>query len=1087
VWGSIVVAEARTATIVVTDLAGSTRLRTEVGEARADELRRAHDALLSEQASAHGGTVIKGLGDGLLIAFAGAAEALSAAVAMQQALHLFAARERTPLAMRVGVAAGDVAFEDGDCFGTPVIEAARLCAAAPNGSIYLADMVRLLARGRADLDLATIGPLELKGLSDPLEASELHWQPTERPVDLRAAFPYAGRAREREQLVASWRAADAGNGGLALIAGEPGIGKTRLVNELCNEARAGGATVLFGGCHDGDVVAYAPFVEAITSWVRNADASSVPDVLGAEAAVVARLVPAIADVVEVGEPLAVSPEAETARLLDAVAQVVLRLAAVTNAGVVLVVDDLHWADDATVGMLRAVSRAARGARLLVIGTYRETDVDRRHPFAQGLGVLQREVEPVRIALTGLDTDDVHDMLQRIAEHEVRIEFAEMLATETEGNPFFLRETLLHLIDEGELRFADGVWTLTRSLGELGIPAGVRDVIGRRLSRLSDTANKLLAAGALFEVAFPLTVVADVVEIDDDDALDAVDEALQAGIVRASGEFDHYAFTHALFRHTLVEELNPSRQVRMHRAIANALEKRLRGVPTPVEAAALARHFQRSAALANAERGVPYAVLAADDAARRYARREEHDALDIALELLPDGDDRLLDLRRRRAEAAVFADLGTEALAREIEDTADLVAAAEGDDAACTFVARLASESFSLDDIRVPWRLSALGRRWLAPDRRDAAYCTLRTFELAEREYSDPEHPGIPLDTPERRELLDLVVRIPPSEFGTNFGFSPRSRAEAAEYLEFARADLDAAGAVNRFALIGPHLSCGDCGATRDDLAALADDHRRRGIVTNLALDLAILSRYCNILGEFDVADAALTEGVALLPRIPATSNGAFQLSGAAALNARVRGVRLPVEVIDAFSTWDGSPDTRWAWMVVVAARAYALSTAGRFDEAMGVYHEVLPIVEQAGGWAQNYGLLVDELARTLWYAQRTDRLDVLEHNLRTKLVEPDVRYPETDSRWSLALLCALKGHTDEAAHWFADARRVLTEQQTWPLIVDADHDEALMHLRLGAQGDQARVDELLASMRARCTHPAMAPWLDRISELEARR
>src|SRR5262249_43730574 len=159
-------------------------------------------------------------------------------------------------------------------------------------------------------------------------------------------------------------------------------------------------------------------------------------------------------------------------------------------------------------------------------------------------------------------------------------------------------------DEGELQFADGVWSLTRPLAELGIPAGVRDVIGRRLSRLSDTANKLLAAGALFEVAFPLTVVADVIELDDDDALDAIDEALHAGIVRASDEFDHYQFTHALFRHTLVEELNPSRQVRMHRAIATALEKQLRGAPTAADAAALARHFQRSAALPNAERGVP---------------------------------------------------------------------------------------------------------------------------------------------------------------------------------------------------------------------------------------------------------------------------------------------------------------------------------------------------------------------------------------------------------------------------------------------------------------------------------------------------
>ena len=249
--------ETRTATIVVTDLADSTRLRAQVGEARADQLRREHDALLGEQANAHGGSVIKGLGDGLLVAFAGAAEALTAAVAMQQALHTYSDREGTTLAMRVGVAAGDVAFEQGDCFGTPVIEARELCAAAPAGSIYLADMVRLLARGRADLELVTVGPLELKGLPEPLDVSALRWDPVRRAAaDLRTTAPYVGREREREALRAAWRSAADGTGGLALISGEPGIGKTRLVTEVAREAEADGAVVLVGGCHDGDVVAY---------------------------------------------------------------------------------------------------------------------------------------------------------------------------------------------------------------------------------------------------------------------------------------------------------------------------------------------------------------------------------------------------------------------------------------------------------------------------------------------------------------------------------------------------------------------------------------------------------------------------------------------------------------------------------------------------------------------------------------------------------------------------------------------------------------------------------------------------------------
>ena len=134
----------------------------------------------------------------------------------------------------------------------------------------------------------------------------------------------------------------------------------------------------------------------------------------------------------------------------------------------------------------------------------------------------------------------------------------------------------------------------------------------------DEANRLLGAGALFEVSFPFAIAAAVTDLGEDESLDAIDEALEARIVAPTDEFDRYAFTHALFRHTLVEELNPSRQVRMHRAIAEAIEKSLRGAPDAGTAATLARHYLRSAAMPGAERGVPYAIAVADDAAGRYA-------------------------------------------------------------------------------------------------------------------------------------------------------------------------------------------------------------------------------------------------------------------------------------------------------------------------------------------------------------------------------------------------------------------------------------------------------------------------------------
>ena len=210
---------AQTATILITDLSGSTETRVKLGEERAEDLRRAHDSLLTEQASAHGGNVIKGTGDGLIVAFAGTAEALNAAVAMQQALTAYARREGITLPIRVGVSAGDVTFENGDCFGTPVIEAARLCALAEGGEILVADLVRLLARGRFDAELEARGSTTLKGLPEPIDVWAVPWEPVASNRGLRTTTPYVGRERERAIVTECWAGATAGEGGLVLIAG----------------------------------------------------------------------------------------------------------------------------------------------------------------------------------------------------------------------------------------------------------------------------------------------------------------------------------------------------------------------------------------------------------------------------------------------------------------------------------------------------------------------------------------------------------------------------------------------------------------------------------------------------------------------------------------------------------------------------------------------------------------------------------------------------------------------------------------------------------------------------------------------------
>src|SRR5262245_50507056 len=167
-----------TVTVLFTDLVDSTALRQSLGDDRADELRREHDAMIRDACQAHGGTEVKSLGDGFMLVFGASAEAVGAAVAMQQAADRTSrgSSGTPPIRVRVGASAGDVVWEDGDCFGTPVVEASRLCGAAEPGQILTSDVVRILAGSRGGHRFEPVGALELKGLAAPLDASEVVWE-----------------------------------------------------------------------------------------------------------------------------------------------------------------------------------------------------------------------------------------------------------------------------------------------------------------------------------------------------------------------------------------------------------------------------------------------------------------------------------------------------------------------------------------------------------------------------------------------------------------------------------------------------------------------------------------------------------------------------------------------------------------------------------------------------------------------------------------------------------------------------------------------------------------------------------------------
>jgi len=1063
----------QTATILVSDLVGSTELRAALGEDRAEEVRRLHDRALTEAAERAGGIVVKGLGDGLLVQFAGAAEAVGVAVAMQQAVDALGRREGLDLSIRVGVSSGDVTVEDGDCFGVPVVEASRLCAAAGSDEIYAAEVVTVLARGRGNHEIEPVGDLVLKGLPDPVAVHRIGWEPVRAVADLRGLAPYVGRADERRVLRERFDAAVTGTGGLVLIAGEPGIGKTRLITEVCRDVTVDpGATVLIGGCHDGEVGAYAPFVEALNDWLRSTPADEVARVLGGEAAVIGRLAPTVHGVLpDVAAPADLGPDEAEARLNDAIGQVFARMTEARPA--VLVLDDLHWADAATVGLLRVVARKATAMPLLVVGTYRDTDLDRRHPLSEALPLLRREVEPTRLALHGLPAESVRELLERLADHEVPEAFASMLAEQTDGNPFFLREMLIHLTDVGALRFEDGVWVASADIAN-AIPEGVREVIGRRLSQLSETAQKVLGIGALFEVAFPLDVVAEVAKVDEDEALDAIDDALAAQIVLATEVFDRYVFSHALFRQTLVGELNPSRQVRTHRAIAEALDKRLTGPPSPAAAALLAHHWSESAAIPGAERGVPAALILAEDAAARYAHRDAFDAWSIALELLLEGDEREAEIRLCRARSGLAARIDPDVVVDDADVAATLIAAADGPDCAAEAMADLVLAAWYSADRLTGWRLAAIGRAHLDPERRDVVWARLREAELQEREFADEAHSGLPLDDADRRELQAVLETFDPADLD-GLQFVPSSRAALRVYL--AKDQPRAARTLALWAAV-------DLEDLIPDLDAMTSESAEQGNFNLLVLAQAITARALTMLGRHEEADRAIDVAYRNLHRVSEKSNAAFQSLAAASLMGYIRG-RLPTQAdFDLLTALSANPDTRWASLGVISTNAVIEAAAGNVATAVDFVDQSVVGIERAPGHAPNYPLIVCMVVEALWSLDRTDHLEVIEHNLMTKLIEPDLRYPEVLPPLAMARLCALTGRVDEAREWVTTAHAVVDEQATPPLAVHIAHVEAEWELRLGPDGDPDRYRDAIARARAGCDDPAMAPWLTRIDALE---
>jgi tetratricopeptide (TPR) repeat protein len=475
-------------------------------------------------------------------------------------------------------------------------------------------------------------------------------------LDSLAGDVFVGRQAEMGQLKAALEDALGGKGRMVTLVGEPGIGKTRTAQELATYARLRGCQVLWGRCYEEQgVPPYWPWVQSIRLYVRDCEPERLNSELGAGAADVAEIVSEVRSRLP-DLPMAVQlekPEQARFRLFDSI--VAFLKAASQNRPLALVLDDLHWSDVPSLMLLQFLAREISGSRLLLIGTYRDVDLNRQHPLAETLAELTRERRFERVVLRGLSFDDVGRFIEVASGMESPRSLAQAVYSQTEGNPLFGTEVVRLLVQEGELTAQN---VRERDSWEIRVPEGVREVLGRGLNRLSGKCNETLTIASVIGREFTLEQLDGLIDdLNQDMLLDVLEEGLTARVIEETPTaVGLYQFTHALIQETLTQEISLTRRVRLHARIAVTLEELYASDPES-HAAELAHHFAQAETIHGTDKLVRYSGMAGYKALANYAYEEAANRFRTALSALDDtpmnGDKADLMFGMGRSQLALF--------------------------------------------------------------------------------------------------------------------------------------------------------------------------------------------------------------------------------------------------------------------------------------------------------------------------------------------------------------------------------------------------------------------------------------------------
>ncbi len=690
-------------TFLIADVRGYTRFTQERGDADAARLVTRFAAITRAEVRLRGGKVIELRGDEALAVFTSARQALRAAIGLQARYASETEKDPTlPLAVGIGLDAGEAVPLEGGYRGDALNLAARLCNLAGPGEVLASEGVVYLGRRVDGVAYAMRGAVQMKGFADPvrivkvireadaaaLPGAEVTLTGIEAPLPIGGflgALPsgvLVGREWEWQHILDTLEAVTQGTGRVLLLSGEPGVGKTRLAQEVTLKARHWGFLLATGRCYEPEqAVPFYPFLEAL-GMIYAASPAYVRAEIPRRWPYLARLLPELFDVpgptstdrgfyasVTMARSSASLEQEDQQRLFRAVAGFIEMVA--DDMPVAILIDDLQWADDSTLQLLRHMARYTRGHRVLLLGTYRDVEMHRQHPLETTLLDLSREQLIDEIEIGRLDQEGTAALIAEIiGEKDGIAELVELVYQRTDGNAFFVQEVMRALVEQGDLYRRDCRWE-SRAINEMEVPKSIRSAIGQRLSQLEESAQEILLEASVLgqEHTFDelLALVRQIsssqegAERAEDEIEYALKRGVEAGLLRETAP-DRYAFNHALTQQALYAELSTRRRKRLHLAAGRALqalaEQHLSGHHRDGRAsgspAELAWHFLEGD---DAEQALHYALIAGDRADEVFANGDAERHFRTALELAHELHDRPHEIEALERLSAVLTIVG----------------------------------------------------------------------------------------------------------------------------------------------------------------------------------------------------------------------------------------------------------------------------------------------------------------------------------------------------------------------------------------------------------------------------------------------